>query len=337
VQITNVQTAVVTLPLRETFRTAVRETDSVEAVQVIIWSGAEMMGVGYGTATPAITGDTIESITRFVTERATPLLVGRELDDRLRADLQRMVRDSSSGVAAVDLALDDLRYRRIQPDLHSVCTSITISAGTTDEMVSAAIRRIDLGFRIFKLKLGADPSGDAERLRVVTETLRSHGCETIWVDANQGWTERETMSIMDAAERDGVLPGMLEQPVAAGSLRQLSRIGERLSLPVFADESARHLGDIDRIADLGGVTGINVKFMKFGGPTGSRAAVTRAYQHGMRVLVGSMLEHPASVAAAVRFAATQTDGSRDLVHDLDAGWWFVDAPQTTYRNSYVHV
>jgi L-alanine-DL-glutamate epimerase-like enolase superfamily enzyme len=51
------------------------------------------------------------------------------------------------------------------------------------------------------------------------------------------------------------------------------------------------------------------------------------------VLVGSMMEHPHSVAAAVRLAAEQPEP----VHDLDAGWWAADTTPLTYEDGVVRV
>jgi L-Ala-D/L-Glu epimerase len=101
-------------------------------------------------------------------------------------------------------------------------------------------------------------------------------------------------------------------------------------VPVVADESARTLADVDRIIASGAADVINVKFMKFGGVTGSGVAVAKAQEAGLGVLVGSMMEHPHSVAAAVHFAA-----SLGGVHDLDAGWWAQDTSPLHYADGFV--
>jgi L-Ala-D/L-Glu epimerase len=336
VVIVGVQTSRVQLPLRETFRTAIRETDSVEALRIQIDCNDGTSGVGFGTATPAITGDTLESMEHHVDTHGRVALIGQTITPQLFASLSGLTALSPSGTAALDLALHDASaYEFAQVNtwngLISVRTSVTISAGSAEQMVESSLRRLDLGFTTVKLKLGLDPANDLDRLERVTDAVA--GRAAVWVDANQGWQSIErTMSLMEQAEALGCMPAMLEQPVKAGEHAALSEIAERLWVPVFADESVKTVVDIEHFAELGGhIEGVNIKFMKFGGLTGSTVAARRAHSLGFKVLVGSMMEHPSSVSVAVRFAATLAEP----IHDLDAAWWFTNSEPLSYRDSNV--
>jgi L-Ala-D/L-Glu epimerase len=325
--ITSIETERVVLPLRETFRTAVRETDSVEALRVTLRTDDGQVGVGYGTATPAITGDTLSSMDKHIESLGGKILIGRSVADELFVELSGLTKLSPSGTAAIDMAVHSLGTAptsgiRVQ-------TSVTISAGSIKEMVGAAVKRVEAGFTILKLKLGADPDGDLGRLMAITDMV--DGRATIWVDANQGWTREETFSIMDRALHRNCAPEMLEQPVRASAVHDLAEIAKRLPMPITADESVKTIADIEQIASRGGVDAVNIKLMKFGGLTGAAAAVKRAHELGLSVLIGSMMEHPASVAAAVRFASSLPE----QIHDLDAAWWFADTSPLTYADSYV--
>jgi L-Ala-D/L-Glu epimerase len=248
----------------------------------------------------------------------------------------------------------------------SATTSVTVSAGETDAMVHATRLRIDDGFSFIKVKLGVDPDGDAIRLRRIVAAVE--GRARVWVDANQGWSLLQTLHIMEYALGGRVGPAMLEQPVRSDAFDDLAHIARTIPIPVTADESARSLADIDRIAQGGAVRAINIKLMKFGGLTGAAAAARRARDHGLIVLVGSMMEHPASVAAAVRFAhgldvgatgnsethhaatrarpdtmatalgiGTFTDDTGNVVHDLDAAWWMAAPDPCRYDAGRVSV
>jgi L-Ala-D/L-Glu epimerase len=328
--IVGLETERVQLPLRETFRTAIRETDFVEALRVQVNGDNGEVGVGYGTATPAITGDTLESMEIHVETIGAATVTGRSVDADLFTAVNGLTVLSKSGTAALDLALHDMRTDGSGPA--SLRTSVTISAGSAGDMIAAALRRIELGFGILKLKLGLDPDGDVDRLQRVTDVVE--GRATIWVDANQGWgTVEDTMTKLEQAGNLGCLPVMLEQPVKAEDRLLLSEIAQRSPIPVFADESVQTIAHIEQLADLGYVHGVNVKFMKFGGLTGSQLATAYAHDRGLKVLVGSMMEHPASVAAAIRFAASLAEP----VHDLDAAWWFKDPYPVSYKDSYAYV
>ncbi len=330
------------IALRETFRTAVRETDVIDTIEVILHLSDGSEKVGGCSATPAITGDSVESIEKFVRDIAAPLLVGHAVDSdeavsaRITS-IQEHVRESSSSVAALDQALRALRptaavvSRANAPRSTAVRTSVTLSAGSTEDMLVSALRRLDDGFSVIKAKLGRDPQTDGKRMIALARELK--GRATFWVDANQGWTLDETLRILDEASDADGLPALLEQPVPSADIDDLGTIGLRAPMPIAADESARHLDDIDRIAAAGGVSVINIKLMKFGGRTGAEAAVDRARYHDLSVLVGSMMEHPASVAEAVLFAATLPE----TVHDLDAGWWAADTSPLVYQDGIVSV
>jgi L-Ala-D/L-Glu epimerase len=413
VKIDQVRHSRVEVALHETFRTAIRSTDSISAIRVEVRAGGRI-GVGFATATPAITGDTVESIEAHLDDVVIPYLLGRDVpsirdipsirdardigETSHQADdpAQREVADSaivgglgvhpddqyyvlgaqsnalfgipvgdyedwamrcSSGTAGIDLALHDLVFGR--PALPAkLVTSVTIGAGSVDEMVATAYRRVAAGFRVVKAKLGADPQHDAQRLISLAQALGAvgnvavrnveeqnavaPGSVQLWVDANQGWTVAQALEIFDAALDANVLIGVFEQPTPAADLDALRqvRIGVQqrcharglAPVPVVADESARTLADVDRIIAAGSADVINVKFMKFGGITGSGKAVEKARAAGLGVLVGSMMEHPHSVAAAVRFASALGG-----VHDLDAGWWAKDTSPLQYGDGQVSV
>jgi L-Ala-D/L-Glu epimerase len=321
------------LALRETFRTAVRTTDVAETLCVHIIAEDATVGTGYGTATPLITGDTLDSMEAFVNGPVRDTLMGKPATPELCDALAAIALQNSSGAAAADLALHyliGLHHPELPLQQVAVPTSVTISADTVENMVAAALRRIDLGFQTLKLKLGADPDGDLARL--VHITARVEGRATIWVDANQGWDADIAIRIMSECLERNCAPSMLEQPCAASDLEGLGAVAAAVPLPVFADESARRLGDVARVAACGPIAGVNLKFMKFGGLTGTHAAAASARERGLEVLVGSMMEHPGSVAAAARFAADFPG-----THDLDAGWWFQSHAPLRYVGGVLHV
>jgi L-Ala-D/L-Glu epimerase len=400
VKIDSLRCSRVEIALHETFRTAIRETDSISALRVVLAAG-DKVGVGYATATPVITGDTVEGIESLINDVVGPFLVGRDLvqpasyvlgaqssalfgiDDR---DYAQWTQQCSSGMAGVDLAFHDLAFGALDAvrsgSRASLVTSVTIGAGSIEDMVATAHRRVVAGFRVIKAKLGADPANDAQRLIALAQALGAmrtkgeggaSGGVQFWVDANQGWTVTQALEVFDAALDANVVLGVFEQPTPAADIDGLRevRIGVQQRcvargvpvVPVVADESARTLADVDRIIESGAADAINVKFMKFGGPTGSGIAVAKARAAGLGVLVGSMMEHPHSVAAAVRFAASlsslsslarlesltgleslaETEGERSwgpsafTVHDLDAAWWAKDTSPLVYADGIVSV
>ena len=107
-----VETAV--LPLRVTFRTALRSTDQVTDIRVTLITDEGWVGVGSASPTPAITGETTESIVAALQNFILPSVQDIDLADkdmvfrRLRASLVR----NHSAKAAADIALHDLYAKR---------------------------------------------------------------------------------------------------------------------------------------------------------------------------------------------------------------------------------
>jgi L-alanine-DL-glutamate epimerase-like enolase superfamily enzyme len=95
-------------------------------------------------------------------------------------------------------------------------------------------------------------------------------------------------------------------------------VRERSPIPVFADESAHSLHDVGLLA--GRVDGINLKLMKTGGLREMRRMIEAARAHGMKVMLGSMVESSLALSAAAQLAPLV-----DYL-DLDGHWLLKDDP-----------
>src|SRR5204862_5344993 len=95
-------------------------------------------------------------------------------------------------------------------------------------------------------------------------------------------------------------------------------VRERSPIPVFADESARTLADIGQLA--GRVDGVNLKIMKTGGLREMQRMIHAARAHGMKVMLGSMVETSLALSAAAQLAPLV-----DYL-DLDGHWLLAEDP-----------
>jgi len=95
-------------------------------------------------------------------------------------------------------------------------------------------------------------------------------------------------------------------------------VRERIGIPVFADESCHHLSDVAALA--GRVDGINLKIMKTGGIREMLRMIHAARAHGLRILLGSMVESSLALSAAAQLAPLA-----DYL-DLDGHWLLRDDP-----------
>jgi L-alanine-DL-glutamate epimerase-like enolase superfamily enzyme len=87
---------------------------------------------------------------------------------------------------------------------------------------------------------------------------------------------------------------------------------------VIADESAINARDVPGLS--GNVGGVNVKLAKCGGIRGALAMIQTSRAHGMRVMLGCMVETSLGIAAAAHVS-----GLVDFV-DLDGSLLLADDP-----------
>jgi L-alanine-DL-glutamate epimerase-like enolase superfamily enzyme len=134
------------------------------------------------------------------------------------------------------------------------------------------------------------------------------------VDANTAWRAADAVRVLrEIAPLD---IDLVEQPVAREDLEGLRWVREHSPIPVYADESCHHLGDIANLA--GRVDGVNLKLMKTGGIREMLRMIHAARSHGLGVMLGSMVESSLALSAAAQLAP--------LVDHLDLdGHWLLNA------------
>lgn len=188
---------------------------------------------------------------------------------------------------------------RVRDDI-PVGQSVGIKA--TPEAVSEAERYVhDEGFTSVKVKVGADPDADEQRVRAIADAV---GDEVpIRVDANQGYTADVALELFRRLERDLDLL-LVEQPVARDDVDGMRRLTRALETPVLADESCFTPQDAYTVVNRNAADVLNIKIMKAGGlvPASRIAATAAAAQYP--VAVGSMVELGVGTAAGAHFAAT---------------------------------
>jgi L-alanine-DL-glutamate epimerase-like enolase superfamily enzyme len=230
----------------------------------------------------------------------------------------------------MDVALHDLAAQRLGVSLvellggpageQRVPTDVTVSSGDPDEMAAATARRTSEGFTVLKLKVGTDAATDVARVRAVRDAAPD---ARIRVDANQGWTADEAITVIRALEDAGVGLEFVEQPVERYDLEGLARVTEAVDTPVMADESVFAPRDLTAVIERRAADLVNVKLAKCGGLSVATTLLELARAQGMGSIVGSMMEGPIGVGAAASLVAAV---GTSHVSDLDAAWYAAVSP-----------
>ena len=329
--ITDVRCHRLTASLHTPFVTALRSTTTVDTTVVEVVTDDGHRGFGEAPQVWRVTGESLASAEACLSGPLRDVVLGRSADD-LHA-LLRSVEDAVVGnhgaKAAMDVALHDLTARRLQVPLPrllggsrlEVETDVTISAGDADQLGSDAAKRQAEGFGVLKLKVGTDAATDVARVMAVREAVGPNA--TIRVDANQGWTTRQAISVIRALEDSGAGLEFVEQPVAAHDLDGLAAVTAAVDTPVMADESCFGLRDLSAIIERHAADLVNVKLAKCGGLRIAAAMLELAAAHGIGTIVGSMMEGPIGVGAAASLVAAY---GTSVTSDLDAAWWIETSP-----------
>lgn len=278
---------------------------------------------GYGEAAPISRyGESVASVEVFL-DRVDPALLSPDELERSAALIEASAPGETAAKCALETALLDAAGKRARRPVWELlklsppgtrAISYTIGIGSVAH-VREQVRRAE-PFQVLKLKLGGPDDRTAfQALRELAPT------KTVWVDANEGWRDREqALRMIEWLARDPHVE-LIEQPLPAGQPEADHRwLFERSPLPVLADESCHRSAEVARVA--GCFHGINVKLTKTGGLLEAKRTLLRARKSGLRTMLGCMIESSLGIAAAFQLA-----GLADYL-DLDSHLLLANDPFT---------
>ena len=329
--ITSVRTRRLSVRLHTPFVTAVRRTETTDTVIVEIEDEDGRTGYGEAPAVWRVTGESLDSAQTCIEGPLAMVVTGRDADDLvpLLHDVSDAVVANAGAKAAVDVALHDLGARRRNVSLpmflgarrHHVTTDVTLPVADAADLPDVARQRVADGFAVLKMKVGTDAATDVDRVRAVRDAVGDG--VAIRLDANQGWTPREAVTVISALEDARLDVELVEQPVPAHDLDGLGWVTDRVATSIMADESAHSTRDLVELIRRRAVDLVNIKLAKCGGLHNARTLLELARAHGVGAVLGSMMESHIGIGAAASLVAAY---ETPLVNDLDAAWWAAASP-----------
>lgn len=322
-KITNIRTGILTVPLKTPFKTAIRTVNSVEDIVVIIETDSGDVGYGEAPPTAVITGDTLGSIHQAIVKHIQPKILGMEIEDlnQICERIQTSLVNNTSAKAAVEMAVYDLWAKMINLPLYKalgggepkLTTDVTISVDYIDKMVADAVKAVDEGYETLKVKVGKDIGVDIERIKAIHNAVA--GKALLRLDANQGWTAKQSVKAINLIEDLGIHLELVEQPVKGDDIYGLKYVYDRVNTPIMADESSFGPRQVIELIQLQAADIINIKLMKTGGISKAIKIADIAAEFGMECMMGCMLESTISVSAAAHLAAAKSNAIKKV--DLD--------------------
>ena len=320
--------------LKIPFRTALGQHNILENVLFSVELSNGIRGFGEAAVASHITGETVSQTLKNL-QSVSRQIKGRKLADSpaLSEEFSSQFSKNKCALAAFEMALLDAYtrergmplWRAFGTRLRKFRTDMTVVLGTVREAEASVREILKRGIRSLKVKIGKSFDEDVKRVLVVAKIA---GQCPIFLDANQGFTAAQALKFLRELNRHKIKPALIEQPVPKNDFEGLKKVTRESKTLVLADESAGSLVDVKRIIREKAADAVNIKLMKTG-LLESYEIAKFAAKHGLKLMIGCMMETPLATTAAAHFVAGI--GGFDFI-DLDTPFFMADR---VTRGSYM--
>ncbi|OOQ57534.1 dipeptide epimerase [Mucilaginibacter pedocola] len=257
--------------------------------------------IGYGEASMVpYMGETYETATDFLNKVDAGQFTYPFDFGTISQYLDSLAPGNTAIKAGIDIALHDLDGKLqgkpcwellgTNPVTMPV-TSFTIGIDTKEVIIQKLKEAAD--FKIIKVKLGRN--NDKE----IIQTIRSVTNVPLFVDANQGWTDRkQSLDLVYWLKEQGVV--LIEQPMLKTDVDGNAWLTEHSPLPLIGDEAVQRFDDVEKAKGV--YHGINIKLMKASGMYEAKKMLDKARELGLQVMIGCMTETSCAALAGAALA-----------------------------------
>jgi L-alanine-DL-glutamate epimerase-like enolase superfamily enzyme len=285
--------------------------DVLDYVLLVLTADDGTVGYGEAAVDTDVTGETRQDV-KTALKALSRRLSGRDPFDieAIMAEAEKFAPSSPTAWAALDMALFDLMGKALNIPVYRLLGGRTrdviafypvipledpkVMAGYADGFYRG-------GFREIKVKIGADPDEDIERVRLISQAAPD---ARLLLDVNQGWKDPPTAIAALDRLRDYPVR-WVEQPTAADDLAALAEVRRHSPFPIMVDEGCLSPADALSVISLAAADIINIKLMKAGGLLKATKIYAIAEAAGLPTIVGSMLESSLGSAAGMHLAAAK--------------------------------
>lgn len=314
------------LEFKETLQTSLHTIEKTHNVLIEIELESGTVGLGEAVPSDMVTNETRETVMDVV-EEASEHMEGEPVSGyrNIHSTLRAYFDGHSSAIAGLEIALFDALTKELGISIEGfvggekqqVKSDYTIMIGDEEETREKAEKAVEAGFEELKVKVGEDVEEDVDKMRIVADAAPEVDLK---VDANQGYTVKESIRFVEKLEKEGIELELFEQPVREDDFHGLKRVTESVSVPVAADESLFTREDAARLASMKAADIFNIKLMK-SGVVEALDIISIAQAHNIELMIGCMAESAISIQAGAQIVAGT--GAFSYV-DLDAPFFLED-------------
>jgi L-alanine-DL-glutamate epimerase-like enolase superfamily enzyme len=293
------ETRIVRLQLRHTWTTTMSSSEYRDTLQAL-YTRDGVTGVGEGAPIVRYHENAVDAQKALESARAVILAGDPWRLETLLDEAFRRLEGQYAARAALDIALHDWAGKKLGVPVYRLlgldpanAPITTFSIGIDTPEITRQKVREAAEFPVLKVKVGLETD------EATIDAVRSVTGKPLRVDANEGWTDKETAirKIEWLASR-GV--ELVEQPMPAAMLDEAAWVRERSPIPVFADEACLRASSIPALS--GAYHGVNVKLDKAGGLREGLRMIHTARACGLEVMLGCMISSSASTTAAAHLS-----------------------------------
>jgi len=292
--------------------------------------------VGFGESMVRLAPEAVVSIIHSL----KPILAGRDIFDvgviweqmfatmANRGHYQGYLIEAMSGI---DIALWDLIGRTLKKPVFALlggafnkrlpCYASSIRISDREEAVPLALQWVKQGFKVIKVKIGANPSDPTEDLELVGDLRAAVGPSIkIMVDANCGFDTYAALQVAQELEKYNIY--WFEEPLAPDDLDGYLILSSKSKIPIAAGESVFTRYGFRDLISKKAVSIIQPEICKAGGFTECLkiAAMSSAFHIPYSPHAGSILS-AIGAAASIHLSAALPNF---LIHEYQCSYWEKD-------------
>lgn len=178
------------------------------------------------------------------------------------------------------------------PPITEVETSFSVPIMETEKLAEF-IRPLH---RFKSLKIKVDRATGLDTLLTVSKITQ----QPLRIDGNEDWTDPdELLRFVEGLK--GMNVEFLEQPMPSGMTQAYQGVLPRIPWPLIADESIEDRADFQVLKTQ--FSGVNIKLMKTGGLLRAIHLLQSARSHGMKTMLGCMVETSVGISAAMHLCS----------------------------------
>ena len=275
----------VRVPLIRPYVLSYRTFTEFEPVIVEVRDADGRIGWGEGHISPGSSSETREGGWAFCREHAAEI-IGKDTTQAkavIAANLDASKVAATALLTAIEM-LEDHPLLRLDREVRlPLLTPFNSSARA--EIAEEVERRLEDGFRTFKIKVGKNADDDGRRVRAIQQAIG--GRATMRLDANRAYSEAEACRFAETLDPSGI--ELFEQPCAAEDWDANARVAGVSTVPVMLDEPICTIDDVRRAGGIKNVGFCKLKLKRFGGLDLVHEALDAVRAHGMEPVLGDGL------------------------------------------------